>query len=162
MIMKISSYKHILFLLILIAFTQCTKDNPEPTASFRINLTGDISKVFEGTATFKLEPLGDNGILTIRLDGGNSEFIRLTYLNPDPAQIFLEPGTYNVVPQLGNEIKKEVLVDFVTVSNTFIASSGQVTVGISKNSQITGNLNSVFFNIPNTTANGSYDAIPSE
>ena len=160
--MKISLLRNLFILLLLAFLSHCTKDNPEPTGVFNINLSGNINKVFNGTATFSMQPLGDNGILTIRLDGGNSEFIRLTYLNPDPEQIFLEPGTYNVVPQLGNEIRKEVLVDFVTPTNVFTAANGEVTVGISKNSQITGKLIDVFFQVPNTTANGNYDAVPGE
>ena len=160
--MKISRWRNLLILILLTFLVHCTKDNPDPTGTFNISLTGNINKVFDGTATFSMQPLGDNGILTIQLDGGNSEFIRLTYLNPDPEQIFLEPGTYNVVPQLGNEIRKEVLVDFVTPTNVFTAGSGEVTVGISKNSQITGKLINVFFQVPNTTADGNYDAIPGD
>lgn len=158
--MKFSYIINVLFILSIPLLLQCTQENPDPTGSFQINLTGNINKVFSGTATFNLQPQGDNGILTIRLDGGNSEFIRLTYLNPDPNQIFIEPGTYTVVSQLGNDITKEVLADYVTPTNVFAAESGEITVGISKNTQITGKLNNVFFLIPNTTANGNYDAIP--
>lgn len=152
-----------IFLFILVQtflFNRCTSNNPEPTGLFTANFTGDFSKTMEGNARFRLEPAGDNGILIIQLKESNNVFLRLSFFNSSPSQIFLEPGTYNIVPQLGNNIPSEVLVDFINGGLSFTAQSGEVRIGISKPGQISGEFVNAEFSFLSSMCNGTFDSTP--
>jgi hypothetical protein len=49
--------------------------------------------------------------------------LRILFPNQRTSQIFLEPGTYTIVPPLGNNIPSEVLVDFINGGTSFTAYS---------------------------------------
>jgi hypothetical protein len=90
----------------------------------------------------------------------NNTFIRIVIPNPNASQILLEPGTYTIVPQLGNDVFTEVLVAFVNDGLTFTAQSGQVNIGISKSTQITGQIINAEFSVLRSMGNGTFDSIP--
>lgn len=157
----VSNCKGLLFVLFLFIFiTGCTSDNPEPTGTFTATFSGNFNEELEGTALFRLEPSGINGIIFIHLRETNDRFLRITLPNPDPAQIFLEPGTYTIVTQLGNDIRSEALVDYIEGQLTFKATSGQLKIGISKSTQISGQIENAEFSVLMSMCNASFDAIP--
>ena len=86
--------------------------------------------------------------------------IRLTFPNPNNNQIQLEPGTYTIVPQLNQDIFSEVLVDYIDDNLSFTAASGEVRVGISKPTQISGRIVDAEFSLLRSMCNGTFDAIP--
>jgi len=145
----------------IFSFISCgTTDNPEATGTFRAEFTGDFSKVMEGDSYFRLEPSGINGIIIIRLDESETSFLRLTFPNPSPTEIVLDPGTYTIVTQLGNNIIREVLVDFVDNGISFTANSGSVGIGISKETQLAGDIINASFPLLSSTCNGNFNAKP--
>jgi hypothetical protein len=148
-----------LFLIITVLFA-CTNDNPDPTGLFDAEFTGDFQETLEGSATFELEPRGSNGVVIVYLRESNDVFIRLTLPNASPNEIFIEPGTYNIVTQLGNDLLSEVLVDFIDGSLSFTASSGEVNIGISKPTQLAGTIANAEFQILRSMCNGTFNAIP--
>ncbi len=148
-----------LSLSILILFA-CTNDNPDPTGLFDAEFTGDFEDTLEGSAAFELEPRGSNGIILVYLRESNDVFIRLSFPNASPSQIFIEPGTYSVVSQLGNDLASEVLVDFINGDASFSASSGQVNIGISKPNQLAGTIADAEFQILRSMCNGTFNSIP--
>lgn len=156
-------FKRILTIMILAAILgmiHCTSDPPESSGTFNIVFNGNITDEIQGKATFQLIPSNTNGLIIVNLDQSQSVYLRLSFFNPDPAQIFLEPGTYTVVDQLGQNIPGEVLVDYFNSQGSFKAASGEIRVGIVKESQIRGDLVNVRFNLLNSSCNGNFDAIP--
>jgi len=148
-------------LLFLIPFLfACTNENPEPTGLFDAEFTGDFKEMLEGSARFELEPRGVNGIVTIHLKQSNDVFIRLSLPNGSPSQIFLEPGTYTIVPQLGSNLPSEVLVDFINGNLSFSASSGEVNIGVSKPTQLAGTIANAEFQVLRSMCNGTFNSIP--
>jgi hypothetical protein len=148
-------------LLFLIPFLfACTNDNPDPTGLFDAEFTGDFEKTLEGSASFELEPRGSNGIVIVYLQESNDVFIRLSIPNASPSEIFIEPGTYTIVPQLGNDLASEVLVDFINGNSSFTASSGEVNIGISKPTQLAGTISDAEFQILRSMCNGTFNSIP--
>jgi hypothetical protein len=149
------------FLLSVIALLfACTNDNPDPTGLFDAEFTGDFQETLEGSATFELEPRGSNGVVIVYMRESNDVFIRLTFPNASPNEIFIEPGTYTVVAQLGNDLTSEVLVDYIDGDLSFTASSGEVNIGISKPTQLAGTIASAEFQILRSMCNGTFNAIP--
>jgi hypothetical protein len=148
------------FLLVIAGMFSCTSDPPEPTGIFDVVFSGDISDQLQGQASFELLPRNTNGLIVVSLVQSESILLRLTFFNTDPVQIFLEPGTYSVVNQLDQNVPKEVLVDYVTEQGTFNAASGEIRVGIVKQSQIKGEIVNVRFNLLDSSCSGSFDAIP--
>jgi hypothetical protein len=157
---KRSFHSWLIFVLSFYFLVGCTSNNPEPTGTFTATFSGNFSEELEGTARFFLQPSGINGILFILLRETNEKYIQITIPNTDPVQILLEPGTYTIVPQLGNDILSEVLVDYVDGPLSFTATSGQLKIGISKSTQISGQIENAEFNILMSTCNGTFDAIP--
>lgn len=156
-------FKRILTVVILaglLGILNCTSDPPEATGTFNVAFSGNVTDQVQGEATFRLVPNNTNGLIIINLIQSPSVYMRLSFFNPDPAQIFLEPGTYTVVDQLGQNVPGEVLVDYFNNQGSFSASSGEIKVGIVKESQIKGNLVNVRFTILNSSCNGAFDAIP--
>ncbi len=143
----------------LITQTGCLNDPPKATGTFVIQFTGDIENRYEGKAYFTLTPSNTNGLITIRMDISSSSFIRLTFFNPDPGQIFLEPGTYVIVDRLTQDIENEVLFDYIDNSGSYNATSGEVRVGIVKNSQIKGEIISAVLSDLNSQCSGDFDAV---
>ncbi|MBS0000553.1 MAG: hypothetical protein KFF73_16355 [Cyclobacteriaceae bacterium] len=154
---KIFSY---ILISVIIGLLSCTSDPQEPTGTFNVTLSGGLNDQLQGNARFNLLPSSTNGRIIINLEQSESVYIRLTFFNPDPAQIFLEPGTYTVVDQAGQNVTSEVLVDYISQVGSFSASSGAINVGIVKDTQIKGDLVNILFNTINVTCNGSFDAIP--
>jgi hypothetical protein len=149
------------FLLSIIALlSTCTNDNPEPTGLFDAEFTGDFNATLEGSASFELEPRGSNGIIIVSLRESNDVFIRLSFPNASPSSIFIEPGTYTVVTQLGNDLASEVLVDYIDGKTSFTASSGEVNIGISKPTQLAGTIANAEFQILRSMCNGTFNSIP--
>jgi hypothetical protein len=138
----------------------CTSDNPEPTGTFSASLSGNFTSNLEGTARFRLEPSGINGIVIIQLKESDDVFVRLSFPNSSPSQIFLEPDTYSIVPQLGNDLTSEVLVDFINNGISYTARGGEIAIGISKPDQISGEIVSAEFDVLKSMCNGQFDAIP--
>ena len=149
----------ILLLIIPFLFT-CTNDNPDPTGLFDAEFTGDFKDSLEGSARFELEPRGSNGIVIVYLMESNDVFIRLSFPNASPSQILLEPGTYTIVPQLGNDLLSEVLVDFIDGKSSFTASTGEVNIGISKPTQLAGTIANAEFKILRSMCNGTFNSTP--
>ena len=149
-----------IILAALLGVLDCTSDPPEATGTFNIVFSGTITDQLQGKATFRLTPSSTNGIILVSLDQSQTVYLRLSFFNPDPTQIFLEPGTYTVVEQLGQNVPGEVLVDYINAQGSFSASSGEIRVGIVKESQIRGDLVNVRFNLLNSSCNGNFDAIP--
>ncbi len=148
---------------ILVAFPillACTNDNPDPTGLFDAEFTGDFAKTLEGSATFELEPRGSNGVIIVYLRESNDVFIRLSFPNSSPTSVFIEPGTYTIVTQLGNDLASEVLVDFIDGNASFSASNGQVNIGISKPDQLAGTIANAEFQILRSMCNGTFNSIP--
>jgi len=155
--------KKILTLVVLAALLgifNCTGDPPEATGTFNVVFSGNINDEFQGNAFFELVPNNTIGVIYITLAESETVYFRLTFYNPDPAQIFLEPGSYTVVGQLGQNVPGEVLVEYINEQGTFSAASGEVRVGIVKNNQIKGEVVNALFNLLNTSCNGNFDAIP--
>ena len=152
--------KGILFTISFYWLLGCTSDNPQPTGLFSASFSGNFIKAIEGNARFRLEPSGGTGILFIHLRESNNTFIRFTFLNPSPSEIFLEPGSYTIVPQLGNDLRSEVLVDYVENGLTFTANSGEIQIGVSKPAQISGKIVSAEFSNLRSMCNGTFDAMP--
>jgi hypothetical protein len=149
------------FLFSIIALlSTCTNDNPEPTGLFDAEFTGDFNATLEGSASFELEPRGSNGIIIVSLRESNDVFIRLSFPNASPSSIFIEPGTYTVVTQLGNDLASEVLVDYIDGKTSFTASSGEVNIGISKPTQLAGTIANAEFQILRSMCNGTFNSIP--
>ena len=155
------AYGYGFFLALLIHFLSgCTGDNPEPTGLFGATFSGDFTYDMEGNARFRLEPSGNNGIVIVNLTESNNTFIRIVLPNPNASKILLEPGTYTIVTQLGNDVFTEALVDFVKDGLTFKAQSGQVNIGISKTTQISGQIANAEFSVLRSMCNGTFDSIP--
>jgi hypothetical protein len=152
--------KGIATIFIFFLIFSCTSSNPEPTGTFTATFTGNFSNEFEGTARFELIPSGINGIIHIVLKETNDTYLRLSFPNTDPNQILLEPGTYTIVPQLGNNILSEVLVDYIDGPLSHTAQSGQVNIGISKQDQISGQIQNAEFSTLMSMCNSTFDAIP--
>ena len=155
-----SIYNGLLFALLIHFISGCTSNNPDPTGIFNASFSGDFNKTIEGDARFKLEPSGINGIVLIHLRESNDVYLRITFPNPSPTQIFLEPGTYTIVPQLGNNIPSEVLVDFFNGGLSFTAQSGQIKIGISKPTQISGQIVNAEFSLLKSMCDGTFDSTP--
>lgn len=156
-------FKRILTLAIIVALLgilNCTSDTPEATGTFNVVFSGSITDQLQGHATFRLTPSNSFGRIEVILEESSTDYLRLTFYNPDASQIFLEPGSYTVVEQAGQNVPDEVLVDYITSQGSFSASSGEVRVGIAKDNQIKGDLVNVKFNLPSATCNGTFDAIP--
>lgn len=147
----------IFFITVLLA---CTNDNPDPTGLFNAEFTGDFTESLEGNARFSLQASGTNGIVIIQLKESDDIFIRLTLPNASPNQIFIEPGTYTIVPQFGNNLPSEVLVDFIDGNLSFTASNGEVNVGISKPNQLSGTIVNAEFQLLRSMCNGTFDSTP--
>jgi hypothetical protein len=162
--MKFIKLLSVLFLIALLIplFYACTSNNPDPTGTFNATFTGDFDKFIEGDARFSLQPSGINGKVFIHLRESDiaDVYLRLIFPNPSSTQIVLEPGTYTIVPQLGNDITSEVLVDFFNGGLSFTAQSGQINIGISKTTQISGQIVNAEFSILKSMCNGTFDAIP--
>lgn len=157
------AFKRILTFAIMVALLgilNCTNDPPEPTGTFNAVFSGNITDQLQGQATFSLTPSNSFGRIEVILAESSSTYLRLTFYNPDASQIFLEPGSYAVVDQAGQNVPDEVLVDYVTSMGSISAASGEVRVGIAKENQIKGDLVNVKFNLPDATCNGTFDAIP--
>ena len=152
--------KSTFFLFAIPLLFACTNDNPDPTGLFDAEFTGDFKETLEGNASFVLEPRGSNGIVIVYLKESNDVFIRLSIPNASPSEIFIEPGTYTIVPQLGNDLTSEVLVDFINGNSSFTASSGEVNIGISKPTQLAGTISDAEFQILRSMCNGTFNSIP--
>lgn len=154
--------RNLLYIIIslMVTLAGCSDDPPEPTGRFSLTFTGGLSEQLEGEARFDLVPGSTIGRIIIYLEESETKVVRLTFFNPNPTQIFLEPGTYTVVTQAGQNVMEEVLVDYISNIGTISASTGEVQVGIVKNTQIKGNLVGVNFSTLNITCNGNFDAIP--
>lgn len=150
----------VFLLSIITLLSTCTNDNPEPTGLFDAEFTGDFNATLEGSASFELEPRGSNGIIIVSLRESNDVFIRLSFPNASPSSIFIEPGTYTVVTQLGNDLASEVLVDYIDGKTSFTASSGEVNIGISKPTQLAGTIANAEFQILRSMCNGTFNSIP--
>ena len=151
----------LVLITLIFSFVSCgTTDNPEVTGTFTAEFSGDFSKAIDGNATFRLEGSGLNGIIIVRLDESETSYIRLTFPNPSPTEIVLEPGTYTIVKQLNNDIWNEVLVDYVDNGLSFSASSGSVGIGISKETQLSGDIRNASFTLLSSICNGTFDAKP--
>ena len=159
-IIKVYVRKSVFLLSLIALFFACTEDNPDPTGLFDAEFTGDFERILEGSATFELEPRGSNGVIIVYLRESNDVFIRLSFPNPSPSQVFIEPGTYTIVTQLGNDLASEVLVDFINGDASFSASSGEVNVGISKPTQLAGTISNAEFQILRSMCNGTFNSIP--
>jgi hypothetical protein len=157
---KVMFRKSVFLLLAIPLLLACTEDNPDPTGLFDAEFTGDYAKTLEGSATFELEPRGSNGIIIVYLRESNDVFIRLTFPNASPSTVFIEPGTYTIVTQLGNDLASEVLVDFIDGNASFSASNGQVNIGISKPNQLAGTIANAEFQILRSMCNGTFNSIP--
>ena len=151
--------KRVLLLFMIPIIFSCTEDNPDPTGLFDAEFSGDFQKILEGSATFELQPRGSNGIVIVYLRESNDVFIRLTFPNSSPNELFIEPGTYTIVTQLGNDLTTEVLVDYID-GTSFTASSGEVNVGISKPTQLAGTISNAEFRVLRSMCNGTFNAIP--
>jgi hypothetical protein len=147
-------------MVVLLGILNCTNDPPEPTGTFKVVFSGNITNQLQGQATFTLTPSNSFGRIEVILAESSSTYLRLTFYNPDASQIFLEPGSYSVVEQAGQNVPDEVLVDYVTSMGSISAASGEVRVGIAKENQIKGDLVNIKFNLPDATCNGTFDAIP--
>jgi hypothetical protein len=158
--MRINNIIPYILITVIAGLFSCSDDTPEPTGKFSVTFTGGIDEQLQGNARFELIPGSTNGRLMVTLEESMSRTIRLTFFNPDPAQIFLEPGTYTVVVQAGQNVPDEVLVEFLSEAGSFSATSGVIEVGIVKNTQIKGNLVNVVFSTLNITCRGNFDAIP--
>jgi len=157
------AFKRILTFAIMVALLgilNCTNDPPEPTGTFNVVFSDNISDQLQGQATFSLTPSNSFGRIEVILAESSSTYLRLTFYNPDASQIFLEPGSYSVVEQAGQNVPDEVLVDYVTSMGSISAASGEIRIGIAKENQIKGDLLNVKFNLPDATCNGTFDAIP--
>jgi hypothetical protein len=152
--------KSAFMLLAISILLACTNDNPDPTGLFDAEFTGDFAKTLEGSATFELEPRGSNGVIIVYLRESNDVFIRLSFPNSSPTSVFIEPGTYTIVTQLGNDLASEVLVDFIDGNASFSASNGQVNIGISKPDQLAGTIANAEFQILRSMCNGTFNSIP--
>ena len=152
--------KSFFLLSVIVLLFACTNDNPDPTGLFDAEFTGDFQETLEGNATFELEPRGSNGVVIVYLRESNDVFIRLSFPNASPNEIFIEPGTYTVVTQLGNDLTSEVLVDFIDGNLSFTASSGEVNIGISKPTQLAGTIASAEFQLLRSMCNGTFDSTP--
>ena len=152
--------KSFFLLSVIVLLFACTNDNPDPTGLFDAEFTGDFQETLEGSATFELEPRGSNGVVIVYLRESNDVFIRLSFPNASPNEIFIEPGTYTVVTQLGNDLTSEVLVDFIDGNLSFTASSGEVNIGISKPTQLAGTIASAEFQLLRSMCNGTFDSTP--
>lgn len=157
---KVLIRKSVFSLLAISIMFACTNDNPDPTGLFDAEFTGDFEETLEGSATFELEPRGSNGIIIVYLRESNDVFIRLSFPNASPNTVFIEPGTYTIVTQLGNDLASEVLVDFIDGNASFSASSGQVNIGISKPTQLAGTIANAEFQILRSMCNGTFNSIP--
>ena len=157
---KVLIRKRVFLFFVIPALFACTEDNPDPTGLFDAEFTGDFQKTLEGNAEFELEPRGSNGIVIVYLRESNDVFIRLTFPNASPNELFIEPGTYTVVTQLGNNLLSEVLVDFIDGSRSFTASGGELNIGISKPTQLAGTIADAEFQILRSMCNGTFNAIP--
>ncbi len=144
----------------ILGISHCTDNPPGPTGTFNVIFSGNISDQLQGNASFRLEPANTNGLIIVQLSESQNVYVRLSFFNPDPNQIFLEPGSYNVVDRLDQNIPGEVLVDYVSLQGTFNATSGEIRIGIVKDNQIRGELVNVRFNLLNSSCNGTFDAIP--
>ena len=156
-------FKKILIVVILAGLPgifNCTSDSPEASGTFNVGFSGNINDQIQGQATFRLTPTNSYGLIVVNLEESPSVYLRLSFYNPDGSQIFLEPGTYTVVEQAGQNVPDEVLVDYFTAQGSFSAASGEIRVGIVKENQLKGDLVNVRFNLLNSTCNGSFDAIP--
>ena len=154
------TYLIILIISISVLFAGCKDDNPKPTGLFNASFSGDFNKEMEGNARFRLEPAGANGVIIIQLRESDEVLLRLTFPNPSLTEIFLEPGSYTVVPQFGNNIPKEVLLDFINGQLSFKAQSGEVRIGISKPDQISGQIVNAEFSLLQSTCNSTFDSTP--
>jgi hypothetical protein len=152
--------KSAFMLLAISILLACTNDNPDPTGLFDAEFTGDFAEKLEGSATFELEPRGSNGVIIVYLRESNDVFIRLSFPNSSPTSVFIEPGTYTIVTQLGNDLASEVLVDFIDGNASFSASNGQVNIGISKPDQLAGTIANAEFQILRSMCNGTFNSIP--
>ena len=149
-----------LLLFMIPVLLACTNDNPDPTGLFNAEFTGDFTESLEGNARFSLQASGTNGIVIIQLKESDDIFIRLSLPNASPNQIFIEPGTYTIVPQFGNNLPSEVLVEFIDGNLSFSASSGEVNVGISKPAQLSGTIVNAEFQLLRSMCNGTFDSTP--
>ncbi len=159
-IIKLLIRKSVFLLLAIPLLFACTNDNPDPSGLFDAEFTGNFAETLEGSATFELEPRGSNGVVIVYLRESNDVFIRLSFPNASPSQVFIEPGTYTVVTQLGNDLASEVLVDFIDGNASFSASGGQVNIGISKPAQLAGTIDNAEFQILRSMCNGTFNSIP--
>jgi hypothetical protein len=158
--MRINRIFSYIIIAAIAVLSGCTNDRPEPAGNFSLTFTGGLNEKLQGNARFELIPSSTFGRIIIHLEESQTRLVRLTFFNPDPAQIFLEPGTYRVVAQAGQNVPNEVLVTYISNVGTISASSGEIKVGIVKNSQIKGTLVNVIFSTLNITCNGNFDTIP--
>ena len=159
-IIKVLIRNSVFLLLTIPLLFACTNDNPDPSGLFDAEFTWDFEEKLEGSAKFELEPRGCNGVFIVYLRESNDVFIRLSFPNSCPSAVFIEPGTYTVVTQLGNDLASEVLVDFIDGNASFSASSGQVNIGISKPTQLAGTITNAEFQILRSMCNGTFNSIP--
>jgi len=136
----------------------CTPENEETSGVFSVRVTGDIQEEMEGDATFDLLPKDQYSYVIIRLEEDDLNYVRLSFINTSSTTIHLEPGEYNIVPQIAVNNQKEVLVDYFNDGIKYIGNSGSVSLGISKEAQLKGTINNANFPDINSLMSGNYDA----
>ena len=146
--------------LLLGVINGCISENEEVSGLFKIQITGDIQETMEGEATFTFVPKTDYALITIRLEEDDSNYINLSFINPIASRVFLEPGDYSVVTQItpDNNNQKEVLVDYYAGTVKYTASSGSVSLRVSKETQLKGTINSAVLADINSSLSGDFDA----
>ena len=142
----------------LFGSNSCVTENVEASGLFNVQITGDIQESMEGEATFTFIPKTDYGLIIIRLEEDELNYIRLSFINPNASRVYLEPGDYNVVNQITPNDQKEVLIDYYINNVKHVAGSGKVSLGISKETQLKGMIYSVSFPDINSSMSGNYDA----
>ena len=146
--------------LLLIGVHSCINDpkNEEVTGIFNIQITGDIQDTLEGVANFELIPKTDYGLVIVRLEEDELNYVMISFVNSSPTNIRLEPGDYNIVSQIVPNNQKEVLVDYYINGVKNSGNSGSVSIGISKETQLKGRINTANFTVINSFMSGNYDA----
>jgi hypothetical protein len=144
--------------LFLFGTNGCTRENEEASGLFNVQITGDIQETMEGEATFTFIPKTDYGLIIIRLEEDELNYINLSFINPNASRVYLEPGDYNVVTQMTPNDQKEALVDYYINGLKHSGSSGSISIGISKETQLKGKINAVSYPDINSSMSGNYDA----
>ncbi|MFC2125034.1 hypothetical protein ACFLU5_09505 [Bacteroidota bacterium] len=147
--------------IFLFGIHSCIDDpgNDEVSGIFTIQISGDIQETMEGKATFSLISKDQYSLVIIKLEVDELNYVWLSFVNPSSTSIFLEPGDYNIVSQITVDSQKEVLIDYYIDGVKYIADSGSVSLGVSKETQLKGRINTASFPDINSFISGNYDAI---